>query len=148
MLGLVGAFILCANKAFGHDRKHRNHIELLRTMFRRCALPAAVARAASLDRPQLVVAVLDVSSRYADLPGDIDCMQRCVGSRTKGIERADPEANAGEKAHREAPKQGETGAILQDRAVLRSAARPSPSWLRGPDAADILARSTTRRVSG
>jgi 5-hmdU DNA kinase-like protein len=43
----TSAFILCANKAFGHDRKHLNHIELVRTMFRRGALPAAVARASS-----------------------------------------------------------------------------------------------------
>jgi len=45
----TGAFILCANKAFGHDRKHLNHIELVRTMFRRGALPTAVARARSLS---------------------------------------------------------------------------------------------------
>jgi len=44
----TSAFILCANKAFGHDRKHLNHIELVRTMFRGGALPAAVARADSL----------------------------------------------------------------------------------------------------
>lgn len=44
----TSAFILCANKAFGHDRKHLNHIELVRTMFRGGALPAAVARASSL----------------------------------------------------------------------------------------------------
>lgn len=44
----TSAFILCANKAFGHDRKHLNHIELVRTMFRRRALPTAVARARSL----------------------------------------------------------------------------------------------------
>jgi hypothetical protein len=44
----TSAFILCANKAFGHDRKHLNHIELVRTMFRRGALPAAVGRARSL----------------------------------------------------------------------------------------------------
>jgi hypothetical protein len=44
----TNAFILCANKAFGHDRKHLNHIELVRTMFRRRALPHAVARARSL----------------------------------------------------------------------------------------------------
>src|SRR6185312_4034556 len=29
----TGAFILCANKAFGHDEKHRNHVELFKTMF-------------------------------------------------------------------------------------------------------------------
>ena len=45
----TGAFILCANKAFGFDRKFLNHIELVRTMFRRRALPLAVARARALD---------------------------------------------------------------------------------------------------
>jgi hypothetical protein len=44
----TSAFILCANKAFGHDRKHLNHVELVRTMFRGRALPAALARASSL----------------------------------------------------------------------------------------------------
>jgi hypothetical protein len=28
----TSAFILCANKAYGHDRKHRNHLGLLRAM--------------------------------------------------------------------------------------------------------------------
>lgn len=45
----TGAFILCANKAFGFDRKVLNHIALVRTMFRRRALPRAVARARALD---------------------------------------------------------------------------------------------------
>jgi len=44
----TSAFILCANKAFGHDRKFLNHIELLRLMFRRRGLPQALARANSL----------------------------------------------------------------------------------------------------
>lgn len=44
----TGAFILCANKAFGFDRKHLNHIALVRHMFRRGAFPRSVARAASL----------------------------------------------------------------------------------------------------
>jgi len=44
----TGAFILCANKAYGHERKHLNHIELLRSVFRRGALPIAVARSRSL----------------------------------------------------------------------------------------------------
>lgn len=44
----TSAFILCANKAFGFDRKYLNHIELVRTMFRRRALPLAVGRARSL----------------------------------------------------------------------------------------------------
>lgn len=29
----TGAFILCANKAFGHDEKHKNHVALFRYMF-------------------------------------------------------------------------------------------------------------------
>jgi 5-hmdU DNA kinase, helical domain len=41
----TGAFILCANKAFGFNRKFLNHIALVRTMFRRRALPVAIARA-------------------------------------------------------------------------------------------------------
>jgi hypothetical protein len=44
----TSAFILSANSAFGHRRKHLNHIELMRTMFRRNALPRAVARSSSL----------------------------------------------------------------------------------------------------
>ncbi len=60
------------------------------------AVPAGIARTGLLRRPQPVVAVLDVSGRYADLSGDIDGMQRRAGSPTQGVERADPEANAGE----------------------------------------------------
>jgi 5-hmdU DNA kinase, helical domain len=45
----TGAFILCATNAYGKDRKFLNHIELLRHMFRRGALPTAVARARSLS---------------------------------------------------------------------------------------------------
>lgn len=44
----TGAFILCANRAFGFERKHQNHLALLELMFRPGALPAAVARAHSL----------------------------------------------------------------------------------------------------
>jgi alpha-glutamyl/putrescinyl thymine pyrophosphorylase clade 1 len=44
----TSAFILCANNAYGQDRKFLNHIELLRDMFRRRALPASVARARKL----------------------------------------------------------------------------------------------------
>lgn len=44
----TGAFILCANRAFGHTRKHRNHLALVEQMMRPGALPKAVARAASL----------------------------------------------------------------------------------------------------
>lgn len=44
----TSAFILCANKAFGFERKYMNHIELVRMMFRDKALPSAVGRARSL----------------------------------------------------------------------------------------------------
>src|SRR5207249_3925511 len=44
----TGAFILCANKAYGHDRKYLNHLALVRHMFRHRALPRAVANARSL----------------------------------------------------------------------------------------------------
>jgi len=43
------AFILCANKAFGHDRKHRNHLALLETMLRDASLHQALARARTLQ---------------------------------------------------------------------------------------------------
>jgi hypothetical protein len=44
----TSAFILCANKAYGHDRKYLNHLELLREMVRGGRLPRAVARATKL----------------------------------------------------------------------------------------------------
>jgi hypothetical protein len=44
----TGAFILCATRAFGYERKHRNHLALLELMFQPNALPFAVARARSL----------------------------------------------------------------------------------------------------
>jgi hypothetical protein len=44
----TSAFILCANRAFGHDRKHRNHLALIEFMFRPGGLPAKVAKARSL----------------------------------------------------------------------------------------------------
>jgi hypothetical protein len=44
----TGAFILCANRAFGHKRKHRNHLALLERMIGSGILPRAVARARSL----------------------------------------------------------------------------------------------------
>ena len=43
----TGAFILCANRAFGHERKHRNHLELVHMMLTG-GLSVAVARARSL----------------------------------------------------------------------------------------------------
>jgi alpha-glutamyl/putrescinyl thymine pyrophosphorylase clade 1 len=45
----TGAFILCANRAFGFDRKHLNHIALVEQMFRRRALPRAIAAARCLQ---------------------------------------------------------------------------------------------------
>lgn len=44
----TSAFILCANKAYGHDRKYRNHIALLQDMLSQGRLPRAIARARSL----------------------------------------------------------------------------------------------------
>lgn len=44
----TGAFILCATPAFGHARKHRNHLALLELMLRPSGLPLAVAGARSL----------------------------------------------------------------------------------------------------
>lgn len=44
----TSAFILCANRAYGHDRKYMNHLALVRDMLARGRLPRAVARASSL----------------------------------------------------------------------------------------------------
>jgi len=44
----TGAFILCANRAFGHERKHRNHLALMDTMLRPRGLPLALSRARGL----------------------------------------------------------------------------------------------------
>jgi len=44
----TSAFILCANKAYGHDRKYGNHLALLRDMMGHGRLPRAVARARSM----------------------------------------------------------------------------------------------------
>jgi 5-hmdU DNA kinase-like protein len=44
----TNAFILCANKAYGHKRKYLNHLALVGHMFRRGALPRAIAAAGSL----------------------------------------------------------------------------------------------------
>jgi hypothetical protein len=43
----TNAFILCANKAYGHDRKHRNHLALIRAI-RSSRLSQVVARARHL----------------------------------------------------------------------------------------------------
>ncbi len=44
----TGAFILCANKAFGFDEKHRNHVALFKQMFLQCDLAAKIEAAPSL----------------------------------------------------------------------------------------------------
>lgn len=46
----TGAFILCANKAYGHDEKHRNHVGLFHHMFVRERLDRQVAGANSLEQ--------------------------------------------------------------------------------------------------
>jgi alpha-glutamyl/putrescinyl thymine pyrophosphorylase clade 1 len=44
----TSAFILCANNAYGHDRKHLNHLALVSDMVRGGRLPRALAKARSL----------------------------------------------------------------------------------------------------
>jgi hypothetical protein len=44
----TAAFILCAHDAYGHATKHRNHLELVRRMFRPRALGRELARARTL----------------------------------------------------------------------------------------------------
>jgi hypothetical protein len=45
----TGAFILCANKAFGFDEKHRNHVALFKHMFLNNACAERVLQAPSLE---------------------------------------------------------------------------------------------------
>lgn len=45
----TSAFILCANRAFGFERKHRNHLALLEEMFAGARLPEEIDAAASLE---------------------------------------------------------------------------------------------------
>ena len=45
----TSAFILCAHDAYGHRTKHRNHLELVRRMFRPRGLGRDLARARSLQ---------------------------------------------------------------------------------------------------
>jgi hypothetical protein len=45
----TGAFILCANKAFGFDEKHRNHIGLFKYMFLENACAERILQAPSLE---------------------------------------------------------------------------------------------------
>jgi alpha-glutamyl/putrescinyl thymine pyrophosphorylase clade 1 len=44
----TAAFILCAHDAYGHTTKHRNHLELVKRMFRPSGLGADLAQARSL----------------------------------------------------------------------------------------------------
>jgi hypothetical protein len=44
----TAAFILCAHDAYGHSTKHRNHLELVKRMFRPGALGRKLGRARSL----------------------------------------------------------------------------------------------------
>lgn len=44
----TGAFILCANKAYGHERKYLNHLALVNDMLGGGRLPQAVAQARGL----------------------------------------------------------------------------------------------------
>jgi hypothetical protein len=46
----TNAFILCANRAFGYERKHRNHLALLESMFSGRRLISQVARASRLEK--------------------------------------------------------------------------------------------------
>jgi hypothetical protein len=46
----TGAFILCANKAFGFDEKHRNHVALFKHMFIEKRLDRSIAAANSLEQ--------------------------------------------------------------------------------------------------
>ena len=52
----TGAFILCANKAFGFDEKHRNHVALFKHMFLENACAERILQAPSLED---VVALLE-----------------------------------------------------------------------------------------
>lgn len=52
----TGAFILCANKAFGFDEKHRNHVGLFKQMFLECDLANKIEAAPSL---QAIVELLE-----------------------------------------------------------------------------------------
>ncbi|WP_196773935.1 nucleotide kinase domain-containing protein [Methylorubrum extorquens] len=45
----TGAFILCANKAYGFDEKHRNHVALFQHMFIRGGLAETIRGANSLE---------------------------------------------------------------------------------------------------
>ena len=45
----TSAFILCATRAYGFERKHRNHLALLEEMFAESRLPRQVSAASSLE---------------------------------------------------------------------------------------------------
>lgn len=46
----TGAFILCANKAYGYDEKHRNHVGLFKDMFLKRRLHDKIRAANSLEQ--------------------------------------------------------------------------------------------------
>lgn len=46
----TAAFILCANKAYGHDRKHRNHLALIEDMFASGTFCDQVAACGNLEQ--------------------------------------------------------------------------------------------------
>lgn len=52
----TGAFILCANKAFGFDEKHRNHVALFKHMFLERSVAGAIKEADSL---KAIVSILE-----------------------------------------------------------------------------------------
>ncbi|MCH4810909.1 nucleotide kinase domain-containing protein [Vreelandella neptunia] len=54
----TGAFILCANKAFGFDEKHRNHVALFKHMFLDHACAEKILQASSLK------AVVDILQSF------------------------------------------------------------------------------------
>lgn len=67
----TSAFILCANNAFGHERKHENHIALLKQMFLRDRLADKILEAKSLK------AVFDLLKSYP-LIGDFMAYQIAI----------------------------------------------------------------------
>jgi hypothetical protein len=50
MFGVIygNAFILCANKAFGYDKKHQNHLALLEKVFKKSDVFSSLLKASSL----------------------------------------------------------------------------------------------------
>ena len=98
MAGLyTAAFILCANKAFGFDEKHRNHAALFRRMFVEERLDRDIAGANSLGR---VVAAL----RSYPLMGPFMAYQTAVDLnyfRRAAVRRGRPRAGRTRRAARD-----------------------------------------------